>query len=146
MASHYTHVTRISTCPHSFFIQVRQWITASYSTYTAMPMWLSFHLSTPQLSYLSIPTIGAISFCYLTLCNNKSLRERRSGHSHKSYITSVIQSIIYKKHVTYEGVPPHHLAVCHARVLDLPLGYISKISQWSTTKTCHVQLGHALCW
>ena len=127
MASHYTCVTHISTCPHTVFTQVRGALHSHTLMSTAMPTWLRFHLSTSppppkkRLLYLCIPINGGCSFLYMTLCNIKILRDRQSGRSQKSCITSVMQSLIPKDDVTYKDVPTHHSAVYHVRVLDLPL-------------------------
>ena len=98
----------------------------SYAYVTKFPL---IHANAPPLLYLSLLIKGGCSFLHMTLCSNKSLRDRRSGHPRRSCITSVIQSIILQNHVTYKDVPTHHSVVYHARVLYLPLRYISKLPQ-----------------
>ena len=133
MASYYTHVTHISTFPHtpvSIHVHDGEWqshtpclqlcLRDSVSTYPRK------YTPPHTFLYLSILINDGCSFLYMTLCNNERWRDRRSGHSHKSCRTSVIQSIIHKHHVAYKDVPTYHSSVYHARVLDLPLLYISK--------------------
>ena len=146
MASHYTHVPPISTDPQTLFTRVRWWIALLYSYVYRYAYVTTFHLSTQipphTLLYLSIPIEGGWLFLYITICNNTSLMEWRSGYSHTWSKTSEIQSIILENQVTYNDVPTHHPAVYHARVLDLPFRYISNLHQWPTTNTCHVQPDH----
>ena len=173
MASYYTHVTHISTCPHTLITPVWRGITLSCSMSTDMSPLLRFHISTqvvvvvvvltitriiksvvtgqapvppPRLFIYLFPYTAVVRFSVWHFGDMKRLRDRRSGHSHKSCRTFVVQSTILENFVTYKDVLTHHSAVYHARVLDLLLRHIFKLPLWPTTNTCNVQPGHALYW